>query len=199
MSLLPESYQRLTVKFPPSPPWNIWVLDSHYKDGAGANGRQRTYLGELTYQAKYNGHRHSMNLLCDVIRHSVLQLRQLPQQTDALAMVTSVAAVPCNPPKTLSVPHYAAAAAATALGVPDISNYVVKPNKTAQAKIAVGPRAPNPGAYAVTRSLEGHTVLLIDDLYLTGATLESVAANLRKVGAAHVVGLCITKAHKGMN
>ena len=199
MSFLPESYQRLAVKFPPSPTWNVWVLDSQYKADAGADGRRRTYLGELTYQAKYNGHRHSLNLLTDVIRHSVLQLRELPKHQDALSIVTCVAAVPCNPPKAQSLPHHAAAAAATALEVPDISSYVVKPLKTKQAKNAVGPRSPNPGAYAVTRSLEGHTVLLIDDLYLTGATLESVAANLRKVGAAHVVGLCITKAHKGMN
>jgi len=41
-------------------------------------------------------------------------------------------------------------------------------------------------------------VLLVDDLYSTGATLESVALRLREAGVHDFVGFCATKVGYGM-
>lgn len=177
--------------------WRAWVLDDHYELDVSTGGqRQRTYLGELVFRSKYQQDSGSLRLLTDAFRDAVLRLQRFRDQIDGLGSVSCVAAVPCNPPKVLSVPHALADVAAVTLAVPDISSEVSKTRPTDQAKT----RAElNPDAYLVGRALQGESVLLVDDLYRTGATLESVAFNLRKAGAAHVVGLCVTKAHKGMN
>jgi predicted amidophosphoribosyltransferase len=191
---LPDNFERIAV--PPTRTWHAWVLSDHYEPVASAGGRCRTYLGDLVYRAKYCEDRRALDSLLTAIRHCVLQLQQLPRRIDALGAVTAVMAVPCNPPKPVSLPHEIAAVAAAALGVPDFSSEVVKTRQTRAAKT-------NPGlhseAYEVRGHLNGEFVLLVDDLYHTGTTLESVALQLRAAGAAHVVGLCVTKAHQGMS
>lgn len=49
------------------------------------------------------------------------------------------------------------------------------------------------GAFAATRPVTGHTVLLIDDVCTTGATLEACATALRDAGAATVWGLTFAR------
>ncbi len=191
---IPDDFERIAV--PPTRAWHAWVLSDHYESVASAGGRRRTYLGDLVYRAKYCEDRRAMEALLTAIRHCVLQLQQLPPRTDALGTVTAVMAVPCNPPKAVSLPHEIAAVAAGALGVPDISSTVVKTRQTHAAKTHPGMHS---DAYEVRQHLGGQFVLLVDDLYHTGATLESVASQVRAVGAAHVVGLCVTKAHQGMS
>lgn len=194
MGQLPEGYERIAV--PPTKAWHTWVLSDHYESVASAGVRQRTYLGDLLYRAKYRHDRGALETLATAVRHSVLQLRGLPPQVDALATVSAVVAVPCNPPKFVSVPHEIARAAADSLGIPDFSSVVVKTRETGAAK--TNPvRCPE--AYEVRRRLDGVHVLVVDDLYHTGATLDSVAAQLRAAGAAHIVGLCVTKVYKGMS
>lgn len=194
MGQLPDYYERIAV--PPNRAWHAWVLSDHYERVASVGGRRRTYLGELVYRAKYCDDRRALDELMNAVRHCVCQLHQFSPQSDALATVAAVAAVPCYPAKVVSVPHEIARAAAQVLGVPDISSAVVKTRATSAAKT-------NPGlhsdAYGVRARLDGQHVLLVDDLYHTGATLESVASQLRAAGAAHIVGLCVTKVHQGMS
>jgi ComF family protein len=45
------------------------------------------------------------------------------------------------------------------------------------------------GAFVVTRTLDGETVLLLDDVFTTGSTMRSAAEELRKAGAGSVVAL----------
>lgn len=193
MDQLPESYERIGV--PSVAAWHVWVLSDHYEPVPSTGGRRRTYLGELTYAAKYGLDRRALELLTTAAQHCVRQLRLFPPRADALSAVTAVTAVPCYSPKDVSVPHAVAQAAAHALGVPDISSTVVKTRETPAAKSNPGL---HPDAYEARVRLDGQYVLLVDDLYRTGTTLESVAVKLRAAGAAHIVGLCITKAHKGM-
>lgn len=193
MSRLPETYRRIAV--PPTKSWDCWVLSDHYESEADTVGRRRTYLGGLLYLAKYRNDRSAMDELKTGVRHCVLQLRKFPPETNSLGRVTLLAAVPCNPPKAMSVPHELAQSLATMLSVPDISKSITKTQATPAAKS--NPTL-HPEAYRVDRRLDGQTVLLIDDLYHTGMTLESVATQLRVAGAERIVGLCITKVYRGM-
>lgn len=191
---LPDDYERVTV--PSIGTWHAWVLSDHYERVASPRGRQRTYLGDLVYRAKYCEERCAIEELTTAIRHCVRQLQLFSRRADGLASVTAVTAVPCFPPKALSLPHEIALAAADALRVRDISSLFFKTRTTLAAKTNPGL---HPDAYEVRERLDGEQVLIVDDLYHTGATLESVAVQLRAAGAAHIVGLCVTKVHQGMS
>lgn len=180
---------------PPTKSWYCWVLSDHYESEAGSSGRSRTYMGELLYLAKYKTDRSAMDELNTVVRHCVLQLRRFPPEAKGLGLVTSLMAVPCRPPKVMSIPHELARSISISLKVPDLSMSVTKTRETPEAKFNP---ALHPDAYRVDRRLDGQTVLLIDDLYHTGTTLESVAIQLRAAGADRVVGLCITQVYRGM-
>lgn len=106
--------------------------------------------------------------------------------------VTAVCAVPCDPPKLFSLPHWIAGVAASELVVKDRSGDVGKKRvQTPLAKQSPGVRY---GAYGATVPFIGEVVLLVDDLLRTGGTLESVAHHLRLAGATKVIGFCATKA-----
>ena len=53
-------------------------------------------------------------------------------------------------------------------------------------------------AYSVTKPLSGEVVVLVDDLVLSGATLEVIGSKLKHAGAVRVIALTATKAHKGL-
>jgi hypothetical protein len=196
VSWRPDTFELRTIKLSPSSGWRVWVLSDHYEHDPVSGQPSRTYVGNLTYEAKYLASRPAMEELQRVMSDAVVHLRGFPPRKEGLSSVTSVAAVPCNPPKPLSVPHELAAAVAQALGVADVSKSVVKVRETTAAKTSTGLHS---DCYKVHLNLQGETVLLVDDLIRTGATLESVAINLRKAGCEHVVGICATSARKGMN
>ncbi|MFP5284521.1 MAG: ComF family protein [Thermoanaerobaculia bacterium] len=55
------------------------------------------------------------------------------------------------------------------------------------------------GAFVVSRSIvEGERILLLDDLYRSGATLNAAAESLAEAGAAAVFALALTKTRKNL-
>jgi competence protein ComFC len=65
-------------------------------------------------------------------------------------------------------------------------------------QVGLGPierRANVAGAFGASRELvEGKAVIIVDDLYTTGATLEACAASLIDAGATRVYGLTVARA-----
>ncbi|MFF0572963.1 ComF family protein [Streptosporangium saharense] len=68
---------------------------------------------------------------------------------------------------------------------------------------AVGPRKSNENAFRAICPLDGETVLLVDDIFVTGAHVQSAASALYRAGAASVTVLVVARlvnpGHNGAN
>ena len=174
--------------------WYAWVVaDYHDFDNS-----QHSYVGNLINAIKYpkgSVQPEAVQQLRTVVNRSILQIQGYPETTRKFSKMDSVVAVPNNPPKELSVPHLIAEEVATTLEIQNRSSEVTKVAKTAQAKFG---SELNPDVYKVDGTFEDKIVLLVDDVWGSGNTLESVAANLRVAGAKNVVGFCLAKTKVGM-
>ena len=82
------------------------------------------------------------------------------------------------------------------IGVPLCQNLRRKRYTRAQASLSKAQRRQNPvHTFAVRRpeQIQGKRVLLIDDVFTTGATLRAAAAALKEAGAGHVAVLTLAR------
>lgn len=193
---IPDSYIRQAViqgiNFWAHEQWFTWILSSHYDFGE----KVQTEIGELVSKAKYKDDASAVLRLRTIVRHAALQLRQMPNDDFAFAKLDVLMAVPSFDPKDISLPHVAGKEISEALSIPDYSSFIRKKVDTPKAKLTP---AVNPAAYEILRYLDGLNVLIVDDLFHTGSTLESVAIKVREAGAKSVAGFCLTKVNKGLN
>lgn len=154
----------------------------------------RTEYGELLYQAKYQENSQSVQKLMLIVQQAIRHIDALPISAPQLK-VDAVMAVPFFGVKNFSLPHLTAEVIAETLGIPNLSPIVVKTRSTQPAKIAP---IVDPIPFQILQELDGSRILLVDDLFRTGSTLESVSTKIRESGAKSVTGFCITKAITGM-
>ncbi|MEV4094240.1 ComF family protein [Streptosporangium saharense] len=64
---------------------------------------------------------------------------------------------------------------------------------TDEGAAMVGPRKSNENAFKVMGRLDGETVLLVDDIFVTGAHVQSAASALYGAGAASVIALVVAR------
>lgn len=70
-----------------------------------------------------------------------------------------------------------------------------RPRKKAQHHMDRAQRIINSqGRYTTKKSFKGHSVLIVDDVVTTGATLDAVAETLAKAGAARIDAWCLARA-----
>jgi predicted amidophosphoribosyltransferase len=111
--------------------------------------------------------------------------------------VDGFVAVPSsNPTKQFSLPRGFAAEVARHTGKADLSSAVTKPNATPQMKNLSKAQKVEAllGSVTIDRAkVVGKTIVVVDDLYQSGLTVNYIAEELRAAGAKALFGLTVVK------
>jgi ATP-dependent DNA helicase RecQ len=176
---------------PLSGPWQAgWALGFHSRF-AGADW-SRSEVGDLAYRLKYQSDRAALSPL---VEQALALCAEHPELADVEAIVPV-------PPSTLR-PYDPVSVLAEELGrrLPrPVRPVLVKTRRTAPQKemrTLAQKRANVAGAFAVPGArqseIRGQRLLVLDDLYDSGATLEEVCRVLRQAGAARLYVLTLTR------
>jgi competence protein ComFC len=172
-------------------PWAAgWALDFHSRF-FGADWT-RSQAGDLAYRFKYEGQRSLVETLAD-------QLSALVVERPELAQVDAIVPVPPSSPRAFDPISELGNALARRLERP-VWRALAKTRVTAlqkEMRTLAQKRANVAGAFIVTadclRQVHGKRLLVLDDLYDSGATLEEVTRTLLHAGAAAVRVLTLTR------
>ena len=180
--------------------WNRgWTLDRHTtsstflgynEQGHAQYDTTRSPLGELLYQLKYRGQ--------DTVEQvAAVMAGFFDNKPNALAKIDLVVPVPPSTPRRLQPVVGVAAAIAKKLNKEFSANAIRKCRRTPRLKDVHDPaerRELLDGAFEVDASqVKGNGILLIDDLYRSGATANAVTIALFNAGAARVYFLAATR------
>lgn len=156
----------------------------------------RTEVGELVHRAKDSGDEAAA---AELGRRLVrLAGRSLPPQA---GLVPLVVGVPSHPAPAVDLPAILAAALAAAGIGEHRPGLLVRRCRTPKLRdIAADPArrydmAAEAG-YEVTEPVASRSVVLVDDVILTGTTLRFIAAKLRTAGAASVTAAAAARTHR---
>lgn len=156
---------------------------------------ERSPVGELLYQLKNNGDLTAVGELLDAAETFV---RQWNPDVDVI-----VPAPPSNPNRKVQPVFLVGEQLSSRLELEWAFDSIVKTRQTAQLKDVFGLDERNElldGIFAVkSGKLEGKTVLLLDDLYRSGATMNAVADVLQDeghVGTIYALTLTRTRSNR---
>jgi ATP-dependent DNA helicase RecQ len=167
-------------------PWHAgWSLGFH-SGFAGADwGRSPT--GEQVYRLKYQGDRAALQPLVE-------QAAALCHEHPELAEVDAIVPVPPSTPREFDPVGAVVEALGKQLGLPVWSilhkTRQTRPQKELQS--LAQKRANVRGAFAIKGQARGKRLLIMDDLYDSGATLEEAARMLKQAGATRLCVLALT-------
>lgn len=148
-----------------------------------------TQMGQWEHDAKLNKCDKSLDSL---IKHTIETIGKFKIYLDA----NCVCATPCHESKEFDLPRLIASQVGEKLEKEDLtSRFTLKNNKTALKEI------PYPDKWAgweksglvFDGKLDGKAVILIDDKYQSGVTIQFIASKLLEAGAGAVFGLCLVK------
>ena len=171
-----------------------WVAGKHYDYELG----DRSALGTLVRKSKTYGadpgdisSAHQLaGILVNVVSASYATRYSLEN-------INAVVHVPAFPPKhPFNLPTVLAEDICNSFSWDNASPNFIKISETPEAKFGMTEDVSS--AYAFDGRLEGRNVLIVDDLYSTGQTLNMLAGVLARAGASRVYGLCATKVSRGM-
>jgi len=176
---------------PLSGPWQAgWALGFHSRF-AGADW-SRSEVGDLAYRLKYQSDRAALSPLVE-------QALALCAEHPELADVEAIVPVPPSTPRPFDPVSVLAEELGRRLPRP-VRPVLVKTRRTAPQKemrTLAQKRANVAGAFAVPAArqseIRGQRLLVLDDLYDSGATLEEVCRVLRQAGAARLCVLTLTR------
>jgi predicted amidophosphoribosyltransferase len=160
------------------------------------NDTQRTNMGELEYQAKYSQDEDvKKNAVVALYKLLSTKITQLPfyNQADLLC------AIPPSNSNKFSLPNFLVANLAKKLNTTDITEYLNWQNEKPSLKeLEVHQKWDTLELVGlnVNINLEGKTVLLLDNLYQSGMTMQYVAMRLQQAGAKAIYGLSIVKSRR---
>ncbi len=153
---------------------------------------ERTALGELEFQAKWHSCSKSRIKIADRV---IDFINSTPHYKDCL----HVCSIPSSKLGKVNLPMKIAGRIALKCGVTDISSSVNWASEKSQLKeLSFLERWDALETTGIEINLESNpkSVILIDDLYQSGTTLQYVAMKLKESGIKKVYGLTIVKARK---
>jgi predicted amidophosphoribosyltransferase len=161
------------------------------------NQYERTELGDVVNQAKdyYNqGMNRQRKAAADTLASQMSDFISSHPLYDNAKLIAAIPPSKHNP-KRFNLPLYLCQQAASSTGkslieikklraTPPSKDYVTAQEKLNSIR----------GAFLADRAVcAGQPVIILDDIYQTGATMSEVAATLRRAGAKQVLGLVATK------
>lgn len=156
---------------------------------------KRSPVGELLFQLKYRSDKSVAAALCETAADFVKARRWAPDLV--------IPVPPSRPGRRFQPVPFLAEGVAKLLACPFCEDCVAKIKATAELKSVYDYRErldKLKGAYSVqTAKTAGRAILLIDDLYRSGATLEAVAGALRtdgKVGKVFALTFTRTRSNR---
>jgi ATP-dependent DNA helicase RecQ len=163
-----------------------WALDFHSRF-TGADW-DRSQIGELAFRFKY---RQDRTVLPTLVEHLLALCTAHPRLTDVDALVP----VPPSKPRAFDPVRVLADALGTRLDQP-VWPVLAKTRLSAPQKelrTLAQKKANVAGAFVLQSQVRGKRLLVLDDLYDSGATLEEVTRVLRRGGAVRVYVLTLTR------
>lgn len=166
------------------------ALDFNFIDN---NSGRHTILGDLERRGKHDQESAAVDQLVD---HYVAAIKDLPRYRDA----KHICAIPPSPGKLFDLPTTLAAKIAARLGLENLScRFQFKQSKQSIKEMGVSQKwdAWEQTGLTLTPELAGDpAVILIDDKYQSGITMQYIASKLLEAGAGAVYGLSAVKTMK---
>lgn len=163
------------------------VFLGHDEYGRAQFDTTRSEVGELLYRLKYSNDQTVVAELADAAANFI---RQRAQQLDVIATV------PPSRQRQVQPVHLLAAEIGRLLRLPFDQGLVTRVTQGPELKgiFDYNERAEAlAGAYAAASTARGRAILLFDDLYRSGASMNAVAESLYGQGARDVVALALTQ------
>jgi len=163
-----------------------WALDFHSR--ISGSDWSRSGVGDLTYRLKYES---DTTVLPALIQQTLNLFHAHPEMKQADVILP----VPSSTERKVNPVHVFCEALAGKINVP-MQTLVAKtrqiqPQK--EMKTLAQKRANVAGAFGVRGEIKGRRVLLVDDLFDSGATLNEISRVLQQNGAARVNVLTLTR------
>ncbi|MDI6768058.1 MAG: RecQ family ATP-dependent DNA helicase [Anaerolineales bacterium] len=167
--------------------WHFgWALGFHSR--ISGSEWSRSGVGDLTYRLKYDSD-------TTVLPALIQQTLDLFQAHPELGQVDVIVPVPSSTERKVNPVHVFCEALAGKIKIP-LQTFVAKTRQTQpqkEMKTLAQKRANVAGAFALRGEIKGKRVLLVDDLFDSGATLDEITRLLLKHGASRVNVLTLTR------
>ena len=170
-----------------------YALDEHtissVPDGAGGFITSRTALGQMVYDLKYSQKKINAKKLARV-------LAEWSRRKFDLDKIDGILGVPPSTARKFQPVGAIVKRMSEILALPDLSKKLRKTKATKSLKNVLDPRERAnelAGAFAFDQEQQIRRVLLVDDLYRSGATAGEVARTLKRAGVSKVYLVTATK------
>lgn len=153
---------------------------------------KRSAIGELERSAKYDLSTSARNELVSI-------LVEIYQRMHGKRRIDGIVSVPPSTAGQDSLPNHLAAQLAVELGLPDFTAELAwRGQKGSIKELSVDQKwnALNEVGMSVGQSIKDKNLLLIDDMYQSGATAHFVASQLRQAGANDLHLLAVSKGRR---
>ena len=154
---------------------------------------QYTVMGDLEHKGKHNKDQNAIEQIANKVSQ-VIQFLHYYKDADLIC------SVPSSPSKDFDLPNRVTSLVSTKIGKQDVtSGFVIKGQKssvktsTLNEKWNVWENAQVSFQNNPASNVNGKKVILIDDKYQSGITIQYIAMKLQQAGACEVYGLCFVK------